>query len=59
MNKCVLLELAKRWEQDAQTAEVLNGSPEAIESNAVQKGHRECKRECADTLRILVNMLGE
>jgi hypothetical protein len=59
MNKEVLLELAARWERDARPLGAEDGSEEARIGNAVAQGHRECKRECADTLRTLVQMLGE
>jgi len=59
MKDAILLELANRWEQEAKTPECLDGSPEADIRNAVSKGHRECKRECADTVRTLVSLLGE
>ncbi|MCK4827109.1 hypothetical protein KA005_65865 [bacterium] len=59
MNNEVLLELAARWERDARPVGAEDGSEEARIGNAVQQGQRECKRECADTLRTLVKMLGD
>lgn len=59
MKDAVLLELASRWEQDAKIPEHENGSPEAEISNAVARGHRECKRECADALRMLIQLMGQ
>lgn len=58
MKKAVLLELAERWERDAVTPERADGSKEAKIPNAVAKGIREGKRECADGLRALLNLLG-
>ena len=59
MKDVILLELARRWEADATIPETKDGSPEAEVSNAFAQGHRECKRECADTIRSLVAVLGE
>lgn len=60
MNKHVLLELAKRWEHDAKAPEKADlSSEEGKLINAVSRGRRESKRECADTLRTLIDMLGE
>ena len=59
MKNSVLLELAKRWDSDAEEPTVTNGSSEAVVSNSIAKGHREAKRECADTLRKLIDMLGD
>lgn len=55
MNDNILLELADRWDRDA-----VNPAVEAEDPihNQLTKGQRECKRECADTLRTLVSMLG-
>ena len=59
MNPVVLLELARRWEADAIPPDVENGDAAAWHDNAIAKGHRECKRECADALRMLVDLMGE
>lgn len=59
MKDSILLELAARWERDAKTPEITDGSQEAAIENAVARGHRECKRECADTIRTLISVLGE
>ncbi len=59
MKNEVLLELAARWDRDAKPPQCQDGSEGAREQNAIDKGHRECKRECADTLRTLVKLLGE
>ena len=58
MKKAVLLELAARWEQDAIEPENQDGSEQAVLPNAVQQGIREGRRECADGLRMLVDLLG-
>lgn len=61
MNPQILIELANRWEQDAKEPE----SPEAQDNslgnainNAVARGERQAKRECADGLKMLVSLLG-
>ena len=59
MDKYVLLALAERWERDAIPPRNQDGSAEAEIANAKKEGHRECKHECADTLRTLIHMLGE
>ena len=59
MKEAVLLELAARWEHDAKTPECAVGSEEAKIPNAIEKGRREGKRECADALRMLVNIIGD
>lgn len=58
MNDAILLELATRWEREAKTPEVQNGAEEFKLHNAKEQGERECKRACADTLRMLVGILG-
>jgi len=58
MNDATLLELADRWDKESETPETTDGSDEAKVPNAVDQGHRECKRECADTLRTLIEILG-
>ena len=57
MNPAILLELAARWERDAKEPQVEDGSPAANGPNAVNKGKREAKRECADTLRMIIKLL--
>lgn len=63
MKNVILIELAKRWDRDAKPiarpAVVEDSSESAKEKNAIARGYRECKRECADTLRILIKMLGD
>ena len=58
MKKEVLLELVSRWEKDAIEPEKQDGSEQAVLPNAVQQGIREGKLECADGLRMLVDILG-
>ena len=62
MNKEVLLELAKRWDADAASLGDQQAiDPEDVSANrnaAQEQGYREAKRECADALRTLVDMLG-
>lgn len=57
MKKEVLFELAARWELESVTPEYQDVSQEAIIPNAEAKGYRECKRECANTLLMLINLL--
>lgn len=58
MKDVILIELAARWDRDAISPQVEDGSEEAKIRNAVSRGERQAKRECADTLRTLVQMLG-
>jgi hypothetical protein len=59
MRDTIILELASRWEKDAKEPQCCDGSPEAQLSNGRASGMREAKRECADTLRTLVELLGD
>ena len=58
MNNAVLIELAAQWERDAEELQVLDGASCATISNAVERGKRETKLECADSLRQLIDLLG-
>ena len=58
MKNEVLLELAARWENDAIEPNTQDGSEDAKMPNAVQKGIREGKRECADGLRSIIDLIG-
>lgn len=58
MKDAVLLELASRWERDAVAPECEDGSPEAAHRNAVEHGIRQGRRERAEALRMLVQLLG-
>ena len=59
MNPLILMELAKRWEADAKEPEVRDISAESSIRNAVEKGQRQAKRECADALKMLIQLLGD
>ena len=59
MKDAVLLELAARWERDAKEPDCCDGSESAKIPNAKAQGERETLRMCADTLRSLVQMLGD
>lgn len=59
MKDAVLLELAARWERDAKPPDCEDGSEAAKIPNAKARGEREAMRMCADTLRLLVQMLGD
>lgn len=56
MNSAILLELVKKWEEQADPKK---DAPATDQSGANKDaGRREAKRECADTLRLLVGILG-
>jgi len=57
MKNEILLELAKRWDNDAANPVCEDGSPEAQRGNNIAEGIRQGKRECADTLRMLTSIL--
>jgi hypothetical protein len=59
MKDAVLMELAHRWEMDAREPECEDGSKEAERGNAISEGIRQGKRECADTLRELISLIGD
>ncbi len=63
MKDSVLIELANRWESDAvENHAAAGGYPEGTEGialNGKHVGERETLRACADTLRMLVDALGE
>jgi hypothetical protein len=58
MKDAILLELAARWDRDGKPPQVEDGDPRAQMTNAEYKGERSAKRECANTLRELIRMLG-
>ena len=58
MRTVVLIELAEKWERDAKEPNVTSNNPEYAEANGIHQGMRETKRECADTLRMLIQVLG-
>lgn len=57
MKDATLLELAKRWEQDA--GEKATGDFPTVAADAYARGRRETLRECADTLRSVLQVAGE
>lgn len=59
MNDAVLLELARRWEREAVAPDCADGSEAAKVPNAIAHGERQAMRACADTLRSLVQMIGD
>lgn len=61
MKDSILLELASRWEREANVLHVHDTAnfESADIRNAVAMGERMAKRECADALRMLVQLLGE
>lgn len=66
MNNAVLTELANKWERDAEPPPPTDCCIENTEQAKIQaaitegvaRGHRECKRECADVLKMLVDSIG-
>jgi len=59
MKDVVLIELANRWEADSIQPDTEKGAEEAKIGNAIAKGRRVAKQECATTLKRLVSILGE
>jgi hypothetical protein len=60
MKDVVLLELANRWEREAnQPTGGYPDSPSGHELAGRHKGERETLRMCADGIRMLVDTLGE
>jgi len=61
MKDAILIELAERWERETHNG-LLNAEREVGPAGDVQAakdtGRRETLRECADTLRTLIGMLG-
>lgn len=58
MKNEILLELAKKWECQAEES-LQSLSTGAREKDNLDKGRREGKRECADSLRTLVQLFPE
>jgi len=66
MNNAVLTEVINRWEREAEPSEQVDTvAPDTDQEriryahrDGVIQGHRECKRECADLLRMLVDSIG-
>jgi len=66
MKSVILLELAKRWEQDAQPPKTSAFAPAPIDeaiNSVINRAHASARsetlRECADALKSLVALLGE
>lgn len=59
MKDAVLLELAARWDREAKEPECQDGSESAKVPNAIASGERRARQACADTLRTLVDILGD
>lgn len=59
MKDAILVELANRWKAQATIPDAIDGSEEAKIPNAILTGHREAKRECADTIMTLISLIGE
>ena len=59
MKDTILIELAARWKREAKAPECEDGSTQAAINNAIGKGARDAKRECADKLEALVIILGD
>lgn len=59
MKNEILLELADRWMKEVNCDSVEPGGEEvsAVAVRAHMRGVRETKRECADALRMLVQIL--
>lgn len=57
MKSETLIDLAEKWEREAADPINLDGSEEAKIPNAVSKGKREGKLQCAATLRALIQLL--
>jgi len=59
MKEVILIELANRWENESK---IKDESPliEGSDNREIFKsiGYRECKRECADTIKTLISILG-
>lgn len=59
MNAAVLLELSRCWKRNARAPDVESGGKDAKVPSTIARGERQALRACADTLRTLVQMLGE
>ena len=57
MNPAVLLELVAKWEAKAKAPECEDGSPSAEIGNAVDRGRRAGRQECAEDLNLLIKLL--
>lgn len=59
MKNEILLELARRWEAEAEVPVVEENHDDNGVSHAKAQGYRECKRECADTIKTLISIFKE
>ena len=59
MNSQILIALANKWKREANAPQTEDGSESAAIGNAVRNGHRQQKRECAEQLMKLVELLGD
>ena len=57
MNPQVLLELIAKWEAKAKEPQCENGDPSAAIENAVNRGRRSGRKECAEDLTMLIKLL--
>ncbi len=57
MNPQILLELVAKWESKAKAPECEDGSPAAEIENAVNRGRRSARAECAEELNLLIKLL--
>lgn len=58
MKDAILIELADRWVRETKPMSLDAATEGEQIANAKAQGYRECKRECADALRALVDILG-
>jgi hypothetical protein len=58
MKNEVILELARKLEEDAANPSCEDGSEDAKIPNAIERGKRAGRMECAEKLRALVSLLG-
>lgn len=57
MTKDILVELANRWERDSKINDkCIDDSEEGKAIEASLSGRRECKAECAHTLRMVIDI---
>ena len=57
MNTQVLTELAAVWEAKSEAPDCENGNPEAQIENAVDRGRRSARAQCAEELRMLIKII--
>lgn len=59
MKNDILIELARRWEEEADKNFCRSHANNEIDFNSEDEGIRKTLRGCADTLRMLVDILGK